>query len=304
MLRSNLIILTLLLSLASLACLADSVQAQENRLSPEEIIARHLQSLGSSDQINKAKKRMAIGGSEFIIRLRSATAVGRAVLASDGQNMAFFSTFNMSDYKMERIGIFSDKIDIPFVIPGRRSPLGSWLTAYDRTINDRIFGGTVFSTWLFSREKSEWGKMETEGKKKIGDREAWVVSYTPTKSLKAGSFIRLYFDTETFRHLRTVYRQTETENGFYDTGTRGSNKGSTGRDWDASMASNSSTLTEDFEEYRKEGGLVLPHKYGIKLSVDSAAGTSEFKWDFSIEEYRIADNFPPNFFSFSNNIQP
>jgi hypothetical protein len=280
------------------------VSAQSKKLSPQEIISKHLASIGSAEILTASKRRMVIAGSEFIIRSNAAKATGRAVLASDGENMALFSTFNMSDYKMERIGNFSNKIEIPFVIPGRRSPLGSWLTAYDRTLDDRVFGGSIFSTWLFYGPEGAWGEIETEGKKKVGDRDAWVIRYSPKKGLKGGSYVRLYFDAENFHHLRTVYRQGETESGFYDTGTRGSNRGNTGRDWDASMANNGSILTEDFSDYHEDAGLVLPHQYSINLKIDSSSGTAEYDWKFHVEEYRLIKQFPVNFFSFNKDALP
>jgi len=281
---------------------ASTVSAQKEKLSPEEIIAKHIGSLGKKEYIADATRRMAIAGSDFLIRSNSAKATGRAVLASDGKNMAFFSTFNMRDYGMERIGVFSDKIEIPLVTNGRRSTLGSWLNAYDRTLNDRIFGGTIFSSWLFLQPSSEWGKMETEGKKKIGDRDAWVISYSPKKGLSGDSSIKLYFDAENFHHLRTVYRQGETESGFYDTGSR-KNQG-TVSDWGSNMASNGSTLTEDFGDYREDAGLMLPHKYAIVLNIDSASGTNEFKYTLNIEEYRLIREFPATFWSFDKSALP
>ena len=276
--------------------------SSQNKLSAEEIISKSLQSVGKVDATSQ--RRMAVGGSHFSIRSSSASASGRALLASDGTDMALFSTFNMRDYAMERIGIFSNKIDIPFVRHGQRSPLGRWLTAYDRTLDDRIFGGPIFSTWRFWGPQSDWGKIETRSKKKVGDREAWVVSYSPRRGLTSGSHIELYFDSENFQLLRTVYQQAETESGFYDTGNGGSNKGSAGRDWGADMARNGSKLTEDFGDYRLDNGLMLPHKYTITLTADVNSGTEEFRWDLNIEEFRLVKAFPPNFFSFNKDAMP
>jgi len=274
----------------------------QNKLSPEEIISKSLKAIGKTDATSE--RRMAIGGSQFTIRSSSASATGRAVLASDGANMAFFSTFNMRDYGMERIGVFSNKIEIPFVVPGLRSPLGRWLAAYDRTLDDRIFGGTIFSTWRFWGPQSDWGKIETDGKKKIGDRQAWVVSYSPRRGLTSGSHIKLYFDAETFQHIRTVYQQGETDSGFYDTGSKAQNANSSVRGWGSDMASNGSTLTEDFGDYKLDNGLVLPHKYTITLTADVASGTEEYRWDLNIEQFKLVKEFPANFFSFNKDALP
>ena len=292
--------------LLAVMMIGDVVNAngQSTKLSPKEIISKSLASICSPDVLDVAKRRMVIAGSEFSIRSGTSNSAGRAVLASDGDNMALFSTFNISDYRMERIGLFSNKVDIPFIVPGKRSPLGSWLMAYDRTLEDKIFGGSVFSSWQFWQPEDSWGKMETEGKKKIGDREVWVINYSPKKGLKAGSYIKLYFDAVNFHHLRTVYKQMESERGFYDTGSKGSNVGSTGHIDDAAMANNQSTLTEDFADYRDDKGLVLPWKYSINLKMENSGGTAEFNWQFKIEEYKLIKQFPANFFTFQKDVIP
>lgn len=291
--------------LVSLLVFACCVEARGQKLKPQEIIAKHRESIGTSEVVANAKRRMAIGSVEFVIRSTAKTAKGRAVLASDGIDMAFFSAFDMQDYPMERIGIFGNKISIPIVNLGRRSPLGTFLTTYDKYLNDRIFGGCVFSTWLFLGPESSMGKLETEGKKKVGDRDAWVVKYTPKGGLSAESYIRLYFDAKNFHHLRTVYRQKETENGFSNTapmsasGTPYYGGRSAQGDWNADMASNGSTITEDYDDIREVAGLTLPHKYSIVLNFDSAVGSNEFKWILAIAEYRMVKDFPPEFFSFN-----
>ena len=198
--------------------------------------------------------------------------------------------------------MFGNKINIPFIIPGRRSGLGTFLATYNKFMDDRIFGGCIFSTWPFSGPNGLRGKLETEGIKKVDGRDAWVVSYIPKGGLSNGSFIKLYFDVENYHHLRTVYRQKESENGFYDTGSKASNMGQVPGTWGGQMASNGSTLTEDFGDFRDEGGIMLPHKYSIQLSADVASGTTDYKWSFTIDEYRIMKEFPSDFFTFKDKI--
>lgn len=288
-------------ALLALLTLAGSSIGQQ-KLSPGEIIAKHLESIGRSDSITVAKKRMAVGSSAFSIRTASKKANGRVVMASDGSDLAFVSTFNMSDYQMERIGLFGNKINIPFIIPGRRSGLGTFLATYNKLMDDRIFGGCIFSTWPFLEQGGVRGKLETEGSKKVGDREAWVINYIPKGGLSGGSSIKLYFDAENFHHLRTVYRQKESENGFYDTGSKASNMGRAPDTWGGQLANNGSTLTEDFEDFRDENGLMLPHKYSIQLSADVASGTTDYKWSFVIEEYKLIKDFPADFFTFKERV--
>ena len=105
----------------------------------------------------------------------------------------------------------------------------------------------------------------------MGNTDAWVLKVVPKGGLGTGSYIKLYFDAKDFHHIRTVYRQAETERGFYATNDKGS-KGQAPGGWDNDMSSNGSTLTEDFSDFKPDAaGISLPHKYSLLLSVNSAA---------------------------------
>ncbi len=280
--------------LAFLLLFGHYTSAIAQKMSAEDIIAKHLTSIGSDDAVKNSKLRLAIGGSEFVMPTLAKTAHGRAVLASNGAELAFFSTFDLRDYTRERIGLFGNKVSIPMISVGRRSPLGTFLAIHDRLLTDRIFGSLVFSTWLFLQHDQFGGRLETEGKKKIGDRDVWVVKYSPKIGLSSSdSYIKLYFDAENYHHLRTVYRQKETDQGFHDTVAAAPTFG-----WTADMANNGVTITEDFEDFRVENGLTLPHKYKIDLRIDGSTGTNSFGWIITIEEYRNMKEFPQDFFSF------
>ena len=174
--------------------------------------------------------------------------------------------------------------------------MGKFLNSYDRILNERLFGGCVFSTWLFLSPDAPKGRLETVGKKKLGDRDVWVVKYSPKGGLTTGSYIKLYFDAENFHHLRTEFRQKETEQGFHDTGSKANPQNPA--NWDADMAANGSKITEDFSDYRIDGSLMLPHKYTILLEIDSYNGTALFDYFFTINEYKLFKEFPANIFTF------
>lgn len=258
----------------------------------EEIIAKHIASIGTPEALAKAKGRMAIGKSEFTSRTPRLNSSGNAVLASDGVDYAFHATFDLQQYPMERIGLFTNKVNIPFLKEGNRSPLGAFLLVNDKPLTDRLLGGALFATWrLFDVARVE-GKFETEGKKKINDRETWVVRYRPKSGLRDNSSIRFYFDVETFRHIRSVYHLSEPDRGFYEI-NRGSNV------LTGAMGENSNVLTEDFDDYKEVNGLTLPHKYSIDLMLNGVSGTNNFKWNFVIVEHRLVNDFGKGFFAFT-----
>lgn len=269
----------------------------------EEIIQRHIESLGNIKERERNRNRMAVGSSLFEIHgIGQRSVNGNAVFASDSKNLALVSTFEMQDYRMERIGLFDNKIEIPFVDAGRRSPLGSFLMSYDKLLSSRILGGAIFSTWLFGELGEIPGRLHNTGKKKLNGRDVWVIEYSPKSGLPPGAYIKLYFDAENYHHVRTVYAQKETEPGFYNTGGGREAAASGGgiREWTNEMASNSHTLTEDFDQIDPIGGLALPFKYNITLSIDSYKGTAEFTWKFVIREYKFVKDFPKGTFTFKS----
>lgn len=281
--------------LLTLLVIAVIIGAQAQKLKPEDIIAQHVASIGNSGVVAKSKSRVAVGGIELLIPSIAKRATGRATLASNGTDLAFFSIFDMLDYRMERIGLFENKITIPNVNVGHRSYLGNFLAVYDKYLNGHIFGGCVFSTWLFLQPEGFGGRLETEGKKKIDDRDVWVVKYSPKGGLTSGSFIKFYFDAENYHHLRTVYRQKETD-GFADAIAMGTNGGTVRG---GVMADYRSSITEDFGEYKLDNGLMLPHDYSIVLDIESVRGTEQIKYNIVIEQYRYEKEFPAGFFSFT-----
>jgi hypothetical protein len=271
--------------------IAGVVSANAQKLTAEEIIAKHVASVGTPEAIAKAKGRMAIGKSEFVRQIPRQTASGHAVMASDGREFAFHSTFDLQIYPMERIGIFGNKINIPLLKEGARSPLGAYLLVNDSTLNDRLFGGSIFSTWRLLDAAASQGKFEADGRKKINGRDTYVIRYRPKVGLRDGSSIKLYFDAENFHHVRTAMEMTEPDRGFE---INGQNTQMT-----PANASNGSVLIEEFDDFKAVNGLTLPHKYNVNLTLNGYSGTAQFKWYFTIGEYRLVNDFGKGFFSFT-----
>jgi hypothetical protein len=278
---------------------ASAAIAQDNNLTVEEIFQRHLKSFGAPADITQSQNRLAVGTSEFRIVSASTHGTGAAQFSSDGKNLALLSTFDLRDYRLDRIGLFSDKVTIPFLYQGHRSPLGTFLTNFEQTLSARIFGGAVFSTWLGYAPGSELKRFTVDGKKKVDGKDAWVVKYSPPGGLVGnGSYIKLYFDAGTFRHIRTEFRQREHDAGF--NGTVLGQQGSAPAGIDTSMASNASLLVEDFGDFSSDASaIVLPHSYNISLEMDTYKGTFKYGWKFQIKEYKLIRQFPAGYWAFT-----
>lgn len=253
-------------------------------LKPEEIIAKHISSLGAKEKRNLVKNRLAVATSEFIVKVPYAKLEGKAVLASDVTNTFLLSSFDSPEYPFEKIGYFKNKVDIPFIVSGRRSPLGGFLFIHNKILSEKLFGGAISSSWIVLDEKFGKSKIENDGKKNIDGREAYVLSYFP-KNMDFS--IKLFFDTKNFQHLRTEYFQS-IPTGNHMIGIMGN----------ANEMGIGNKLIEDFRDYKDVDGLNLPHSYKVTLVLDGRSGTGEYVWNFNVGQYHFNQKLDSSFFSF------
>lgn len=263
--------------------------ANAEDLKAEEIIAKHLESIGSKEKREAVKNCLAAGTSEVIQKIPYRKLMGKALIVSEGDNLFFVSGFNSPDYRYEKIGYFSKKVEIPFITAGNRSPLGGFLLDNNKILTEGLFTGSVSTTWSLLNTESRKAKIETEGKKKIDGRETYVLRYYPKSGISSDFSIKLFFDAETFRHVRSEY--------LYKLVAREAKAGTLGGNVDNGRRY---LLTEDFGDFREEGGLILPHTYKIYLMMDAQlqTGTVEFEWNYKISQYHFNQKLDQNFFSF------
>jgi hypothetical protein len=252
-------------------------------LTVEDIISRHLDSIGTKDNLARVVNRMALGTSLFESKLPNRKTGGKVVIVSEGGNLFFVASFNTENYPFEKIGFFSGKVVIPFVVLGVRSPLGVFINDHNKSLSEGLFTGSMSTMWnLLNPERK--GKFGLAGKKKVNKRNAYVLDYYEPGS-SASFTIKLFFDAETFQHVRTEYRDviTPKEATF---GVLGQESGVT------------TVLTEDFGDFKDTDGLTLPHLYKISYMTESNAGVYEYNWKFMISQYTFNKKYTPDFFNF------
>src|SRR5437588_1924575 len=100
-----------------------------------EVLARHLESLGSAKARAAITTRIMSGTSQVIFRTTPAgQAIGRAVLASEGMKNLFGMSFPSPVYPREQLAYNGVTFTAAFATPGTRSVLGTFLMT-----NDAIF---------------------------------------------------------------------------------------------------------------------------------------------------------------------
>jgi hypothetical protein len=256
--------------IAAVFLLSTSLTAQ--KLKPEEIIAKHLDSIAPADKRAATKSLVAVGEVQVdYITQKNQSAKGRVVVASEGQKLFFGLSLNAADYSQEKIIFDGKKSSVDFVRPGVRSDLGSFVQSNDELASHGLLGGTLSTSWALLNAEQGKAKISSSGTKKIDGIETYALAYAP----KGGNDleITMYFDKQTFRHVRTEYSR------IISSGI--------GRTINESARTSETRLkvTEDFSDYKDFQGRMIPHKYKMYYTFTGTNGTKEVSWTYVLTEF-------------------
>ena len=246
--------------------------AQDKKLTLEEMIAHHLDSIGTAQARAFPKNRVVSGPVKLIGRIGTAVSIdGLAGLASSGVKLRYSMKFPSAQYTGEQFGFDGSKVLTGHLPGGLRSPLSLYLEQQNTPLKDGLLGGTLSTAWAMLRVEQLKPKLEYRGLKKVEERQLHVVSYRAQKG-SPDLTITLFFDAATFRHVRTVYEfKVPPRLGL---GPNASNQ----------FQEDYYQLVEDFDDFRAVDALMLPHKYRMQLNVQTSRGSSVFDWNVIIEQ--------------------
>jgi hypothetical protein len=234
----------------------------------EDIISRHLDSIGSAESRSNARPRMMIGRAQMTVRSHgNSDAAGNAVLASKENKSMMAMKFGVPSYPYEKVGYDGDKVTAYALRPGVYSALGDFIKTYPSILKEGLLGGTLSAAWPLLDHSTKKAKLEYGGSKKIGSRQVLEVKYQP----RGGSdlTISLFFDAESYQHVRTVYKKTV-----------GAQVGGN-IDQSAGQSESRYELIEDFSDFKLEKGLNLPHTYEIHYRF-IAAESRYYDWTVNL----------------------
>jgi len=288
----------------------------DDKPKPEDILAKHLDSIGAAEARKPNRPRGMTGTIEVTIKSKGvAKGQGAAILASEGVMNLVRMDFGGTQYPYDRVAFDGGKITASQVAPGIYSNLGSFVRSYPELLKDGLLGGSLSTAWLPLNLATMKGKLEYAGNKKVNNRPAIELRYRPSggSDLK----ISLFFDAETFQHVRSVYQHTVSSQMSANPGPAPARGGGasaappsrtsgvptpSGREGELS-ASQSETryvLSEDFSDFKPEGGLTLPHSYKIRF--EQAGASSQFTdWEMKFTQFFFDQPLEAKFFDVSGN---
>jgi hypothetical protein len=222
-----------------------SVDAQ--KLKPEEIIAKHIASLGSAEKLASIKSLVAVGEVRVnYITQKNQPATGRIVIASEGNKLFFGMQLNAADYPQEKIIFDGSKTDVAMVRAGNRTPLGNFVQSNSGIVSQGLMSGALSTSWALLDAVQRGAKISGGSLKKVDDKEAYALSFNPKGTSDVD--ITLYFDAQTFQHVRTEYKRTSSA--------------SMGRtpEQSSQMQETRMKVTEDFGGHKDYQGVMVPSK--------------------------------------------
>lgn len=258
-----------------ISSVAMAAPSPPDKMKPEELVAKHLAAIGSAEALTAAKSRVIVGEAKVINRSRAVREIaGVAQLASEGDKVVLAMIFNTSGYAYEKAGYDGQKMTVALMeTTGQRSALDDFLMSQEAIFKQGLVGGVLSSAWPLLNLESKNPKLSYAGTKKMEGREVHELKYRPNKG--GGDMqISLFFDGETFHHVRTEYQYTISARmgarpstapvGSMSTPVTGGSSTNSG-----SQTMNRYKLVEVFSDFKKEGELTLPHTYKIHLSIDA-----------------------------------
>ncbi len=250
-----------------LVVLLAPVLAEEPKLEPEELVARHLEALGSPEILSTVQNRTAEGEGRMELLLGGAGSLqGPALFVSEGRKILLSIQFDAVFYAAEEISFDGEKCYVGYTQPGYRSQLGDFLYLYDDLVKEGLLGGVLSTAWPLLDLEARNPRLDYEGLKKVNGQELLDLRYRMRRG--GGDFrIHLYFDPETFHHRATIYKITIPA-------ALASSIELSARQRDTHL-----TLEEWFSDFHLTDDLDLPAHWTIRLTLDSGAGTFLAKWD-------------------------
>ncbi len=306
----------LLFSLALLLGLSSAVPSQAADMKPEDILAKHLDSVGTAPARAAAKSRVVEGTVAYRILVGGAGNLeGKSVLVSQDQKLHFMMKLNNNLYRGEQFVFDGNKDEISFSTANQtRSQFGEFVRVQDVVLREGLLGGALSTAWPLYDLNGRKAKLSYEGMKKIDGKDLYQLRYRPKKSTDAD--ILLYFDPETFHHVETVYSvriraqlgqvDPQAANAVPtpipgDVGPLGpATGGVVGETNETATARQQETryrLEEHFSDFKTADGLTLPTQYTIHFSQELGNGrTTVSEWVITATQTTTGNGVDPRNF--------
>lgn len=261
---------------------SDHGTAQE-KIRPDELVARHLASIGTPEALAAARSRTVTGTVQFTFRQGGQGQMrGSAGIFSENEEIRINLDFSSIQYPGDHFAYDGNSVSVGHVKPGLRSPLSRFIFDHGMLLRQGLIGGAITTAWTLLDTAERKPQLKYTGLKNVEGRQRHELSYRPRKG--AGDLqVWLYFDPDTYRHTASIYKLVRMANMATDLTESPYQRDSYYK------------LLEEFEDFRQVDGLTLPHTYKITLSVEGEPTILQ-DWVISADEIRHNTPLPPDTF--------
>ncbi len=289
MAKSNgFILLIVLLCVSFSVTPCKTIFADDKELKPEEVVAEHLKSIGSPEILAGIKNR-GIGGIVGVDFVQGGYGkmIGDFMLVSAGQMLGMVMEYGALEYPWEYFAFDGEEVTVENISPGQRSPLADFIYRYDGLTKEGLLGGTLSVAWPLLEVEEKQPNLKYD-KEKVEGRQLHKLEYDSKAGLDRVK-VKIYFDLETFRHVRTEYRLRVRSDMSLQADAFVTEGGETRPAGIHDAAEDSIyVLVEKFDYFKEVDGLMLPHSYHIEYSVQGRGNS--FIANYSIEAKEIIHN--------------
>lgn len=264
------------------------IHAADDELTPEELVSRHLDSIGPEEARQQIQSREYAGQGVWRMVLGGVGHMAGAVFFASSANTCDFSFGSEPNqaFTGERFLYDGKDADVKRSFQEQYSVLGQFMRRNRNILGEGLFGGTANLSWSLLDTEGRRPRLKYLGLREVEGRELHALDYRPRRR-KGDISIELYFDPETYRHVRTEYH----ERFIGDIGP--------GRDPSLSRVPNSPSdpaismleesqviFIETFESFHPADGVMVPARWTLKLDVynegrgSGSANSSEIEVGF------------------------
>ena len=266
----------------------------------EEVVARHLDSIGTAEIRATAKTRIVQGTAQFKMRVGGGGELaGTSALVSEGRKSVLMIKLANSDYRGEQFVTDGGKVSVAATTSNHKwSDFGQFVRTQDQIVLEGLLGGALTTAWAMLDLPENKAKLSFDGEKKADGRPAYQLTYHSRK--RDDLTIHLFFDPQTYKHLMTTYTITLASGlgGFAPSLSDQAGLTTPAADNPGADITQSSkqketryTIEERFDDFKTAEGLTLPSKYSIHFTEELQDGTTKvYEYDFTADE--ISNNKP------------
>jgi hypothetical protein len=263
-------------------------------MKPEEVVAKHLDGIGSADVRKSVKNRIVQGNAKFkFVVGGSGELEGKGGFVSEGNKSNVVLKFS-GDYRGEQFISDGNKTYVGAGMSNhKRSQLAEFIRSQDFILKEGLIGGELSTNWALLNSNQGQAKLEYNGLKKFDGQQVHDLRYRSKKH--DDMTIHIYLDPENFHHIATVYSITLAAglggpggpNAFEQTGLSGPSSPQAGGDVTQSAKQRETryTIEERFADFKSGDGITLPTKYTLRYTQELQSGSTViYEWDVAADE--------------------